>query len=98
MPLNESQSRGRDLFALRVKGYSMKNAGILDGDIVICQKTPTADNGDIVVALLEDEATVKRFFREDGFIRLQPENPDFTPIISEQVVILGRVTAVIRYY
>lgn len=98
VPLNESQSRGRDLFALRVKGYSMKNAGILDGDIVICQKTPTADNGDIVVALLEDEATVKRFFREDGFIRLQPENPDFTPIISEQVVILGRVTAVIRYY
>ena len=61
VPLNESQSRGRDLFALRVKGYSMKNAGILDGDIVICQKTPTADNGDIVVALLEDEPLLSAF-------------------------------------
>ena len=57
-----------------------------------------AENGDIVVALLEDEATVKRFFREDGHIRLQPENPAFQPIIAEQVVILGRVVSLIRNY
>ena len=83
---------------LRVVGESMINAGILDGDYVVAHKTPVAENGDIVVALLEDEATVKRFFREDGHIRLQPENPAFQPIISEQVVILGRVVSLIRNY
>ena len=83
---------------LKVKGESMINAGILDGDYVVAHKTPVAENGDIVVALLEDEATVKRFFREDGHIRLQPENPAFQPIISEQVVILGRVVSLIRNY
>lgn len=98
LPINESQSRGRELFALRVVGESMINAGILDGDYVVAHKTPVAENGDIVVALLEDEATVKRFFREDGHIRLQPENPDFQPIIAEQVVILGRVVSLIRNY
>ena len=89
---------GRELFALRVVGESMINAGILDGDYVVAHKTPVAENGDIVVALLEDEATVKRFFREDGHIRLQPENPAFQPIISEQVVILGRLVSLIRNY
>ena len=98
LPINESQCRGRELFALRVVGESMINAGILDGDYVVAHKTPVAENGDIVVALLEDEATVKRFFREDGHIRLQPENPAFQPIISEQVVILGRVVSLIRNY
>ena len=85
-------------FLLKVRGESMINAGILDGDYVVAHKTPVAENGDIVVALLEDEATVKRFFREDGHIRLQPENPAFQPIISEQVVILGRVVSLIRNY
>lgn len=98
IPFSESQRRGRELFALRVVGESMKNAGILDGDIVVSHKTPVAENGDIVVALLEDEATVKRFYRENGHIRLQPENPDFEPIIAEEISILGRVISVLRYY
>ena len=98
IPFAESQRRGRDLFALRVVGQSMRDAGILDGDVVVCCQTPTADNGDIVVALLGDEATVKRFFREDGHVRLQPENPDYEPIITNEVSILGRVISVTRYY
>lgn len=89
---------GKDLFALLVSGYSMRDAGILDGDYVIAEQTPTARDGEIVVALIEDEATVKRFFREPTCIRLQPENPDFEPIYSENVQILGKVTAIIRYY
>lgn len=98
IPFSESQRRGRELFALRVVGESMKNAGILDGDIVVCHKTPAANNGEIVVAMLEDEATVKRLFQEDGHIRLQPENPDFEPIISREVTVLGKVISVLRYY
>lgn len=88
----------RDLFALHVKGMSMKNAGILDGDYVIAEKVPTAQDGDIVVALIDDEATVKRFFREDDAIRLQPENPDFEPIITKEMSVLGKVISVVRYY
>lgn len=89
-----------ELFALHVKGYSMKDAGILDGDLVVAKKESYAMDGDIVVAMIEDEATVKRFFRDDanGRIRLQPENPDFEPIYSSEVTILGRVVAVHRYY
>lgn len=86
------------LFALRVKGDSMIGAGILNGDIVVVSKTNVAENGDIVVALTEDEATVKRFFKEKGHFRLQPENPDYEPIILDDVYILGKVTAVVRYY
>lgn len=89
---------GKELFALHVSGMSMKNAGILDGDYVVAQRTPAADNGDIVVALLGDEATVKRFYLEKEGVRLQPENPDFQPIISKSVMILGKVISVIRYY
>ena len=77
---------------------SMKNAGILDGDYVIAERTPTADDGAIVVALIEDEATVKRLYREKDTIRLQPENPDFEPIYSQDVSVLGKVVAVLRYY
>ncbi len=91
-------SRDKPLFALRVKGESMINSGILDGDIVFVEKTPIASNGEIVVALLEDEATVKRYFKEKGHIRLQPENDDFEPIICSEVIILGKVVAVLRYY
>ena len=75
-----------------------KNAGILDGDYVIAEKVPTASDGEIVVALLEEEATVKRLYREPDGVRLQPENPDFEPIYSKDVSILGRVVSVIRYY
>ena len=76
----------------------MKNAGILDGDIVVVRKTPVCRNGDIVVALIDDEATVKRFYKEDGHFRLMPENPDFDPIIVEELTILGKVAALIRNY
>ena len=85
-------------FALNVKGESMKNAGILDGDIVVALQTPTALDGEIVVAMIENEATVKRLYREKDCVRLQPENPDFEPIYSREVDILGKVIAVYRYY
>ncbi|MCL6449652.1 MAG: transcriptional repressor LexA [Armatimonadetes bacterium] len=87
-----------ELFALRVRGNSMVDAGIFDGDIVVVRKQPTAENGDIVVALIEDEATVKRFFKEDGHIRLQPENRAMQPIITDEAVILGRVVSLVRKY
>ncbi len=87
---------GNATFVLRVKGDSMVGAGILDGDHVVVRQQETAENGDIVVALLEDEATVKRFFKEPDRIRLQPENPALEPIYAQDVVILGRVTAVFR--
>ena len=87
-----------DLFALRVVGDSMKNAGILNGDTVICRQCQTAENGEIVVALLDDEATVKRFFKEADRVVLQPENPDFAPIVAQQVMLLGKVVAVYRSY
>jgi repressor LexA len=85
-------------FALHVKGESMKNAGILDGDIVIALKTQTAFDGEIIVALIEDEATVKRLFREKDRVRLQPENPAFEPIYTQNAQILGKVIAVYRFY
>lgn len=86
-----------ELFALKIKGDSMTGAGILNEDIVIVEKTPEVQNGEIAVALIEDEATVKTFFREKGHIRLQPENPDYEPIIVKDAVILGRVLASMRY-
>jgi repressor LexA len=83
-------------FALRVTGSSMINAGILDGDIVVVRQQETADDGDIVVALLEDEATLKRFYRESDQIRLQPENDAMEPILTRDPRIVGRVTGVLR--
>ncbi len=85
-----------ELFALRVFGDSMINAGILDGDIVIVRKTPVAENGDIIVALIEDEATVKRFYKEKNHFRLQPENDDYQPIIVNEVSVLGKVVSLLR--
>ena len=90
--------RDNDLFALRVKGSSMIEAGIYDGDLVIVEQTPYAENGQIVAAMINDEATVKRFYKEKGHYRLQPENPDMEPIIVPEVEILGRVVSSIRYY
>ena len=92
------QKEGKDLFALHVVGLSMRDAGILDGDYVVAERTPTADNGDIIVAMIDDEATVKRLFWEKDRVRLQPENPDFEPIYSDHASVLGRVIAVLRYY
>ena len=83
-------------FALRVAGTSMINAGILDGDIVVVRQQETADDGDIVVALLEDEATLKRFFREADQVRLQPENDAMEPILTRDPRIVGKVTGVLR--
>lgn len=98
IPYNGRISRDKSLFALKVRGESMLWAGILDGDIVICEKTPVATNGEIVVAMIEDEATVKRFYKEHGHFRLQPENDAYEPIITNEVVILGKVVALYRYY
>ena len=98
VPVSESVRRGRELFALRICGDSMMQAGILDGDIVVVHKTSVASNGDIAVALIEDEATVKTFYKEDGHFRLQPENPMYEPIIVDDCMILGTVISVVRYY
>ena len=87
-----------ELFALRVKGTSMIEAGIMDGDTVIVERTSAAENGDIVVALIEDEATVKTFYKENGHFRLQPENRTMLPIIVTSLMILGKVVASVRYY
>lgn len=86
------------LFALRVKGESMIDIGILDGDIVIVEKRTYAENGEIVVAMIEDEATVKRFYKEEGRYRLQPENQTMEPIYTNEVSILGKVVALLRYF
>ena len=85
-------------FMLRVKGESMINAGILNGDSVLVKEQPTAENGDIVVAMIDDGATVKRYFRESGHIRLQPENDTMDPIIVENCTILGKVFGVFRIF
>lgn len=76
----------------------MIEAGILDGDIIVVRKENYAENGDIVVALVEDSATVKTFYKENGHFRLQPENPDMKPIIVDEVYILGKVVANLRFY
>lgn len=83
-------------FILRIKGDSMIEAGILDGDFVVVRQQSTATNGDIVVAMLDEEATVKRFFREADRVRLQPENAALEPIYARDVTILGKVTALFR--
>ena len=83
---------------LRVKGESMINAGILDGDYVLVEKTPAARRGDMVVALIEDSATVKTYYPENGHYRLQPENDYMDPIIVEDLTILGKVIGVMRFF
>ena len=86
-------------FMLRVRGESMKQVGINDGDIIIAAEQQTAKNGDIVVALIDDSATVKTFYREDGYIRLQPENDTMEPIIvRDELRILGKVIGLLRFY
>jgi repressor LexA len=96
VPLPRDFASDQGTFMLRIKGDSMINAGILDGDYVVVRQQPDATNGDIVVALLEDEATVKRFYREVDHVRLQPENPIYDPIITTDVQILGKVIGVLR--
>ncbi len=97
-PLPMNYAGKNDMFMLKVKGESMINAGILDGDYVIVESTEIARNGEIVVALLDDSATVKTYYREKDYIRLQPENDLLEPIISRDVKILGKVSGVFRKY
>ena len=87
-----------EAFMLRVKGESMVKAGIFDGDRVLVKKQEHAENGDIVVALVDDSATVKTFYREDGHFRLQPENDSMKPIILDDVSVVGKVTGLFRVY
>ena len=88
----------KQTFLLKVKGESMINAGILDGDYVLVEQDATASNGDMVVALVEDSATVKTFYKEEGVFRLQPENDFMDPIIVKEVSILGKVIGVMRFF
>ncbi len=97
-PLMNKTYPANELFALKVQGESMIEAGILDGDIIVVRKCPMAENGQIVVALVEDGATVKTFYKEKGHFRLQPENKTMDPIIVDEVYILGKVVANLRFY
>jgi repressor LexA len=94
--IDPSLVKSADTFALRIEGDSMVDAGILDGDYVLVRPQPGADNGDIVVALLEDDVTVKRFYRDPDGFRLQPENPRMAPIRVSEVHICGKVTGLVR--
>ena len=87
-----------ETFMLKVKGESMINAGILDGDNILVKRQNTAKNGDMVVALVDDSATVKTFYKENGHIRLQPENDDMDPIIVPDCEIIGKVFGVFRFF
>jgi repressor LexA len=95
-PAEFVRGESEDLFMLEVKGLSMIDAGILSGDFVIVKKQSTANNGDIVVALLENEATVKRFYKEAKYVKLVPENKDMQPIVSRDVSVLGKVIGLYR--
>lgn len=88
----------KELFMLNISGDSMINAGIFNGDLAIIEKCNTALNGDIIVALIENEATLKRFFRENNYIRLQPENDHMDPIIVKECSILGKLVGIFRTY
>lgn len=96
-PMLADELPSGDLFMLNVRGESMINVGIFDGDKIIVQQTTTAQNGDIVVALVEDSATVKTYYKEDGRYRLQPENDDMEPIYVNEVLILGKVIGLFRF-
>lgn len=95
LPLDYIRSNN-EVFMLRVQGESMIEAGILDGDYIIVEQKSTAINGDIVVALIGDEATVKTFYKESGYIRLQPQNSSMAPILVKDVKILGKVIGLFR--
>lgn len=94
----DTGGRSGEYFALRVRGESMLNAGILPGDLVVVRRQQVANNGEIVVAMIEDEATVKRFSRQNGHVWLLPENEAYSPIDGTYAQILGKVVAVVRRY
>ena len=97
-PFPAERMPNKQTFLLKVKGESMINAGIFDGDYVLVEQDATASNGDMVVALVEDSATVKTFYKEEGVFRLQPENDFMDPIIVKEVSILGKVIGVMRFF
>lgn len=94
----DTGGRSGEFFALRVRGESMLNAGILPGDLVVVRRQQVANNGEIVVAMIEDEATVKRFSRQKGYVWLLPENDAYSPIDGTYAQLLGKVVAVVRRY
>ena len=96
IPIPDAMLGDGEHFILLVKGESMIQAGIMDGDYVVVRKQQEANNGDIVVAMIEDSATVKRFYKEHGHFRLQPENPTMDPIYADEVTILGKVVSLYR--
>ena len=96
VPAGYLPNTANDLFGLEVKGDSMINLGILNKDILIVESVSTARNGDVVVALIDDSATVKSFYKEDGHYRLQPANDEMEPIITDHVEILGKVRSLFR--
>ena len=97
-PIPSEYMPNEETFMLKVKGESMINAGILDGDNILVKRQNTARNGDMVVALVDDSATVKTFYKENGYIRLQPENDDMDPIIVPDCEIIGKVFGVFRFF
>ena len=97
-PLPMDMATNQEMFMLRVQGESMINAGILNGDLIIVARQPTAENGEKVVAMIHDEVTVKTFYKENGYFRLQPENDAMEPIITTQLTILGKVVGLFRSY
>ena len=97
-PIPSEYMPNEETFMLKVKGESMINAGILDGDNILVKRQKTARNGDMVVALVDDSATVKTFYKENGHIRLQPENDYMDPIILPDVEIIGKVFGVFRFF
>ncbi len=98
LPMDFFRCNGDDTFILRIHGESMINAGIFDGDHIVVKRAQTAENGEIVVALMDDDATCKRFFKEGEYIRLQPENDLMEPIIVKEALILGKVVGLLRRY
>lgn len=97
-PIPAEYMPNAETFMLKVKGESMINAGIMSGDTVLVQRQPDANNGDMVVALVDDSATVKTFYKEDGHYRLQPENDTMDPIIVDHCEVLGKVFGVFRFF
>ncbi len=97
-PVSSNFMPKKESFMLRVKGDSMINAGIFNKDLVLVERDEDAKNGDLVVALVDDSATVKTFYKEDGHIRLQPENDDYDPIIVPDCKVIGKVFGVFRFY
>lgn len=95
-PIPITYASNKEIYMLNVQGDSMINANILDGDLILVQMQPTANDGDIIVALLNDSVTVKRFYKENDFVRLQPENDTMSPIFVRDIKILGKVIGLFR--